>query len=399
MEVEGRLETMGETFWYPVDDWRSSYRPYVVRDGILQIPVKGVLLNGFPWADGKWATGYEYIWQAFVRGQQDPDVKGVALVCDTPGGMVAGNFDLVDRIAAWPDRKPLWGFAHESAYSAGYSIISTADKIWVSRSGGVGSIGVVTSHVDWSEWNKEFGLKITYIFAGAHKVDGNPDEPLPDDVKNRIQARIDATYDVFVSTVARNRPQLSEAEVRATEALTFSASEAVSNKLADAIGPFDDALADFSATLNPYEGDDNMADLSQADLDTARTQGREDGVAQGRTEGAAAERVRISAILESAEALARPAAARMLAFDTDKDSASAIVALGKLPPEATASAPKAADPEPTAGAPPGMLDAAMQSGNPDLGSGNASDSSTEGYDDVALARKFGLGGITDAPRA
>ena len=29
----------GDTFWYPADDWRACFRPYVVSNGILQIPV------------------------------------------------------------------------------------------------------------------------------------------------------------------------------------------------------------------------------------------------------------------------------------------------------------------------------------------------------------------------
>jgi hypothetical protein len=45
-----------------------AYRPYVVRDGVLRIPVKGVLLHDFPFAFGSWATGYTYIARALDRG-------------------------------------------------------------------------------------------------------------------------------------------------------------------------------------------------------------------------------------------------------------------------------------------------------------------------------------------
>ena len=65
--------------------------------------------------------------------------------------MVAGNFDLVDRIFAARGVKPIRAYAAESAYSAAYSIASAADDITVSRTGGVGSIGVVTVHADYSQ--------------------------------------------------------------------------------------------------------------------------------------------------------------------------------------------------------------------------------------------------------
>ncbi|RWO06276.1 MAG: hypothetical protein EOS07_21795 [Mesorhizobium sp.] len=58
-------------FWFSDDDYRSRYRPYVVKNGILHVPVKGVLLNDFPFTVGGYATGYEYIWQAIKRGLDD----------------------------------------------------------------------------------------------------------------------------------------------------------------------------------------------------------------------------------------------------------------------------------------------------------------------------------------
>lgn len=401
--IDGAVDTpvMSDGFWFASDDWRSAYRPYVVRDGVLLIPVKGVLLNNFPWALGNWATGYEYIWKAFERGQRDPEVRGIALVCDTPGGMVAGNFELVDKMFAYPNRKPMRGYAHESAYSAGYSIISVADTVTVSRTGGVGSIGVVTSHVDVSKMMADIGWNITFIHAGKHKVDGNPYEALPDDVKARIQARIDDIYSIFVSTVARNR-EMDEQAVRDTEALTYSAPEALSIGLADSIGPFDDALADFSASLNPKEGDETMAELTQADIDNARAQGvesgRTEGLAQGKTEGAAAERARINAILSSDAGKDRPKAALSAALKTDMTVEQAEAFLADLPAE---SAPKAeGDSGLNAGAAPkGMFEAAMEkTQNPNVGDGgagadNQSDGDATASNVVALGKKYGIKGF------
>jgi signal peptide peptidase SppA len=321
-------------FWCQ-ESWTRHYRPYVVKDGILHIPVKGVLLHDFPFALGGWATGYDYIWEAFKRGCGDfvtGAIKGIALVCDTPGGMVAGCFDTVDRMVALKEEVgvPVRGFAHEAAYSAGYAIITVADHIAVSRTGGVGSIGVVTSHVDASGAYEKMGLKITFIHAGKHKVDGNATAPLPDDVKKRIQARIDELYDVFVSCVTRNRG-MDEQAVRATEALTFTATQAVSNGLADSIGPFDDAVAAFAVDLDePSEnnGDASMAEakqtVDQAVHDKAVADARAEGHAVGLTEGAAAAQTRISAILSSEEAQGREAQANHIAFKTSMSSEDAI---------------------------------------------------------------------------
>lgn len=326
-------------FWTEMGDYTKYVRPYSVRDGVLQIPVRGVLLKDFPYQFFGMATGYEYIRAAFDRGIADPDVKGIAFVYDTPGGMVAGNFDLVDHIFAKRGAKPIAGFANEHAYSAGYSLISAADpgRLVVARTGGVGSIGVVTAHVDYSEAMQKTGVKVTFIHAGKYKVEGNPYEALSDEAKERIQTRIDGLYAIFVSTVARNRG-LDEKAVRATEALTFSADEAVSNGLADSIGSLDDAIAAFAASMSKEDEkmtNKDTAAVDQAAIETAR--------AEGMAAGAAAERARISAIVNSEAGAKRPKAALKMATN-DKFAAvdgDAIVEMLADLPEEKAEAPTA----------------------------------------------------------
>lgn len=355
-------------FWPEPGSWKATFRPYVVVDGVLQIPVKGVLLHDFAYAVFGWATGYVYIRRAFERGMADPAVKGIALVCDSPGGEVAGCFDLVDAMHAAKGAKPVWAFAHEAAYSAAYAVASVADKIWVSRTGGVGSIGVVTAHTDVSGALEQRGVKVTFIYAGKHKVDGNSYEALPEDVQARIQARIDELYDVFVATVARNRPGLKEKAVRATEALCFTAAEATKNGLADAVGSLDDAVAAFVADLNPPDEQDEQMitpEAHEAAVAAARADGeksgREAGKAEGRTEGATAERGRCKAILGSEEAKDRADLASHLAFEGDLSAESAVAILGKAPKAAT---PKAEEQNP-------FVAGMRQQSNPDLGTGSA----------------------------
>ena len=357
---------LAEGFWPHPDSPMASIRPYQVSGGVLTIPVRGALLNGFPYAFGGCATGYDYISRAFERGMADPDVRGIALAIDSPGGTVAGLFDLTDAMAARRGEKPIRAYASEGAYSAAYAIATAADTITVTRSGGVGSIGVVTMHVDHSAALAEDGVKVTFIYAGAHKVDGNSFEPLPDAVKAKIQGRVDALYDEFTSTVARNR-KMDERAVRDTEAESFTASEAISNGLADSIGSLESSLAAFSADLSTEEGgSDDMPDFAQADLDTARAE----GLTLGLTEGATAERARIAAIIGSDAGKARPKAALSASLKTDMGVEDAQAFLADLPEEKAEAAPAAAA-APTAGAPAGMFEAAMNgSGNPDLGAGS-----------------------------
>ena len=379
---------MVDDFWFADGDWRAAYRPYVVVDGILQIPVKGVLLHDFNYTFG-WVTGYNYIWRAFQRGMDDGNVKGIALVCDSPGGHVAGNFDLVDKMFALRGKKPVRGFAAEHAYSAAYSIISVSDTVNVARTGGVGSIGVVTGHLDVSQAMEKAGYKFTFIAVSDGKTDGNPYQPLPQAVYDRIKARIAGLYSVFVATVARNRG-MDEQAVRDLHSYTFTASEALSNGLADSIGAFDDALAEFAADVSS-EGNDEMTTTTetsaatQAAISAARAEGVTEGTAAGHAtglaEGAVAEKARITAILGCDNAKTRPAAALAAAMDTDMTADQASAFLGKLAEEKPAAKQPTAEEAAAAAkrtpAEQALFEAAMAKDNPELGSPGAEETGAD----------------------
>lgn len=396
VEVAKDLAHNDDGFWPSADSWMARYRPYVVVNGTLHIPVKGVLLHDFGYNLGDWATGYDYITRAIQRGLADGNVKRIALVVNSPGGEVAGCFECADKIFAARSQKPIHGFAHEHGYSAAYAIISAASVIHVSRTGGVGSIGVVTSHMDVSKRMEQLGVKITFIFAGKHKVDGNAYEALSAEVKQRIQTRIDELYGVFVSTVARHR-NLDEAAVRETEAKTFTASEALSNGLADKVGPFDEALASFEAELSTETENETMSTQDSSATDQAAAAAldaaRNEGMTAGRTEGAANERARISAILGSDEAKTRPVAAMNVAMKTNmavEDAAAFLANLNEESAAATESTENAG-----AGAGDNRFNTAMQNGNPDLnGNGGAGGEGAEqqsGASSLIAARQKATG--------
>lgn len=325
-----------EDFWPQSDDWRAAYRPYNVKNGILQIPIMGVLLNRFPYQFGRWATGYAYIEKALKRGLADGMVRGIAFVHDSPGGEVAGNFELVDKIYNARGQKPTKAFAADHSYSASYSLASAADQIVVNSSGGVGSIGVVTAHVDYSGALEQAGIKVTFIFAGKHKVDGNSYEKLPKDVQNRIQQRIDRIYGVFTASVARNRA-MDEKAIRATEALTYDAKDAIEVGLADKIGALDEEMIIFANEIET--GDENMANdatdkgIPQAQHESAVAAATTAGKAEGLKEGAVAAKTRINAILALDESKKRPKAALSAALKTEMTVDESKAFLADIPEE------------------------------------------------------------------
>lgn len=215
---------------------------YDVLEGIAIIPVYGTLVQKLgtlrPYSG---MTGYDGIRRVFLTAMNDPEVKGICLDIDSPGGEVAGCFDLVDLIYAEREKKPVYAILSENAYSAAYAIASAADKIYVPRTGGVGSVGVIVIHCDWSQHIKDDGLKVSIITYGNRKAESNPYVALSDEAKAAIQHDVDEMGRLFVSTVSRNRG-LSETVVRNTQAACYLAAEGVQMGLADVVASPDVAF-------------------------------------------------------------------------------------------------------------------------------------------------------------
>ncbi len=228
----------------------ASMRPTIdAPTGIAVIPVVGSLVRrtvGLDPASG--FTSYAEIAGMVDAAIVDPSVEGILLDIDSPGGEAGGVFELGEHIRAVDAVKPVWAIAADSAFSAAYAIGCSASRLAVSRTGGVGSIGVIAMHVDQTARDAQQGYRYTPITAGEHKNDFSPHEKLTPDAHARLQAEVDRLYGLFVDHVAAMRRLDAEA-VRATEAGIYFGEDAVTAGLVDAVGSLDAVLADFSSFL------------------------------------------------------------------------------------------------------------------------------------------------------
>lgn len=176
-------------------------------------------------------------------------VRGILIDMDTPGGSAAGITELGDWIKLAKAEKPIWAIANTSMTSGGYWLASAASRIIAAPMASIGSIGVVVMHTDVSKAMEKRGVVHTFIHAGAHKVEGNPYEPLPEGVRLKIQSSVDSLYGQFVATVASNRGLNVEA-IRQTEAGIFDPQQSLEMGLVDGIGGLGETLTSFAAELN-----------------------------------------------------------------------------------------------------------------------------------------------------
>lgn len=235
------------------DDEEEDDKPYrLTPEGIAVIPVRGTLMKRNSWMSAvSGLSSYAGVRSAASRAMSDPQVKGVLFDIDSPGGTTHGAFEASDMLYGLRGIKPMWASANDLAASAAYALASAADRVFVTRTGGVGSVGVFALHADMSAADEQAGLKFTYIFAGEKKVEGNPHEPLSKSAKADIQVEVDREYDIFVAAVARNRG-FAGADVKkiaATQACVLFAENATP-LLADDVATLEEALAALTEKVN-----------------------------------------------------------------------------------------------------------------------------------------------------
>lgn len=269
-------------------------RFYQVVNGIAVLPVSGTLvhkLGGMRPFSGM--TGYDGITARLQQAISDPEVTGVLLDIDSPGGQAAGAFDCADMIYRLGQQKPIWALMNDVACSGAMLLASACSRRLVTQTARIGSVGVVMAHASYAGQLEQEGVEITLLYSGKHKTDLNPYQALPDDVRTDYQQKMDATRQMFADRVAQYIGLSAEA-VMATEAAIYDGQAGIEVGLADEMVNAADAISVMAAALKNNSKGGDMPELTA-------------------TEAAAQENRRVMGIIGCSEAKGREALAQMLA--------------------------------------------------------------------------------------
>jgi signal peptide peptidase SppA len=320
-------------------------RGYQVIDGVAVLNVSGALVHKTRMeADSSTLLGYNSIAADLQDAMDHPDVHAVLQVWDSPGGEAQGAFEYADRALALRGKKPFYAIADGMAASAGYLGASAADTLAITATGFAGSIGVVMRHVDMSAALMAEGVRVSHIYAGSKKIDGNSFEPLSAAVRADFQAEIDGLYTNFIDAVARAR-RLDPEAVRATQAATYRGADAIRVGLADRLSTADTLISELSAqrvrtyalgSTERFSTADTGATMSQTSTPGGQAPATQQPATQpeitqsdlnaAMAAGAATERKRIESILEHSNASAQAALARQcIAAGLSVEQSSAIL--------------------------------------------------------------------------
>jgi signal peptide peptidase SppA len=212
-----------------------------MRDGVALIPIDGPIYryaDMFTAMSGGITT--DAIGKDFQRAVDDPQVRAILFVIDSPGGEATSINELADTIYAARDRKPIGAYAEGYCASAAYWIASAAGEIVADDNALIGSIGTVMGMADPS---KRPSQRIDFVSKQSPK---KRVDPTSETGRAYFQAMVDDMTEVFIGRVMRNR-DMTYAQILAVEGGMKVGQQAVDAGLVDRLGSEEQAIHDLLA--------------------------------------------------------------------------------------------------------------------------------------------------------
>lgn len=237
----------------------------------VSIPINGVILGEDQTVDDIFSFvtegvvyGYD-VKEELIKLAEEPDVDGIILEVNSPGGTIFGTQAIVDGVKAYKEKtnKPVIAYVGSTAASGGYWAAVSADEIIADHGTVLGSIGVILGPFKYYDGvvsedgglltggiTTENGISTEYITAGKYKDLGNPNRKLSDEERSILQDSVNNSYNSFASYVSERRGIPKETIVNQLGALIYDDIQAKNLKLSDATGNRDEAYKRLATITN-----------------------------------------------------------------------------------------------------------------------------------------------------
>jgi len=182
----------------------------------------------------------------------DPSVGAIVLDINSPGGSPVAAGEMLQKVNS--SHKPVIARISDMGSSAAYMVASGADEIVASPNSFVGSIGVIITLADLSEYYKKEGADIFSITGGKYKDMGADYRSLTPEERNMLQKMVDEQYEDFIKTIAKNRNLSYDYVKSIAEGRPYTGQQGLNVSLVDHLGGKDFAieLAANKAHMNGY---------------------------------------------------------------------------------------------------------------------------------------------------
>lgn len=170
---------------------------------VALIPITGVITTDGSNYLGSQTTSSADIVSFLEEANSQENIKAIVLEINSPGGTPVATEEITGAIKRID--KPVIALIREMGASSAYWIASSTDYIIAGRMSITGSIGVISSYLEFSGLMEKYGIGYERLVAGDSKDVGTPFRKLTIKETEKIQERLDRLHNIFINEVATNR--------------------------------------------------------------------------------------------------------------------------------------------------------------------------------------------------
>ncbi len=186
-------------------------KPYLTQGGTFVIPIVGMIGKGLSPLDAIGAADVEKI-DDQIDEALAANPKRILFHINSDGGTVDGVDELADKIRSLP--VDTIAFSSGSMNSAAYWIGSAANRVVVSPSSSIGSVGVYLTLLDQSAQAKANGLEVKVFKSGQFKGIGIPGTSTTPEQDDYLQREVDALAETFKASVKMKRKLVQDSDLQ-----------------------------------------------------------------------------------------------------------------------------------------------------------------------------------------
>jgi protease-4 len=221
-------------------DWRSRADLSGGKKHTAMVELNGLI------APGNDASA-ENINMALQAAFKDRNTQGVVLRINSPGGSPVQSqtiYDEMKRLRKKYPEIPLYVVVEDICASGGYFVAAGADRIYVTKSSIVGSIGVLMNGFGFTGLMDKLGIDRRLITAGENKGMLDPFSPVnPRDVEH-AREMVNDIHQQFIAVVREGRGKRLKETPEMFTGLIWTGQKSVELGLADGLGTLDSVARD-----------------------------------------------------------------------------------------------------------------------------------------------------------
>ena len=221
-------------------DWKGRVETSGGKKHTAMVELSGLIAPGSDASADK-------ITVALQAAFKDKNTQGVVIRINSPGGSPVQSqtiYDEMRRLRKKYPEIPLYAVVDDVCASGGYFVAAGADRIYVSKSSVIGSIGVLMNGFGFSGLMEKLGVDRRLITAGENKGMLDPFSPVNEKDVEHARMLIKDIHQQFVAVVREGRGKRLKETPDMFSGLIWTGQMSVELGLADGFGTLDSVARD-----------------------------------------------------------------------------------------------------------------------------------------------------------